>query len=155
VQYAYVLYTKYGGTSAVSPSTIPLSTYITSNPHKGTMLGFKTSVGFQVEIKENINTTVYEKILIYRISYTEVGQQPQIDLLFDDDLKEDNYIFIDKGQDPITSDTTFAEFQAMSSNLDMIPNYIESKNDYLFIADVKYNKHTDTYKMYKQWDASA
>jgi len=46
VQYAYILYTKYGGSSAVSPSTKPLSVYESANPDKGIMQDFFTNVGF-------------------------------------------------------------------------------------------------------------
>jgi len=43
----------------------------------------------------------------------------------------------------------------MSSNLDIVPNYIESKNDYLFVANLKYNKAEATDKYFNEWDASA
>lgn len=154
VQYAYILYTENKGTSSVSPSTQPLSTYENSNPNKGVMSGFNTNVGYRVQINETKHTTPYEKILVYRITYTEVGQQPNIDLLYDDNLDENYYIFTDTGQEPIVSDASFAEFKSYTT-VKIIPNYIESKNDYLFAAGINYTQGEDIQREYNKWDASA
>ena len=108
------------------------------------MSGFNTNVGYRIQINETRHTTPYEKILVYRITYTEVGQQPNIDLLYDDNLGENYYIFTDTGQEPIVSDTSFAEFKSYTT-VKIIPNYIESKNDYLFTSGKK-KKLTYTYK---------
>ena len=43
-----------------------------------------------------------------------------------------------------------AEYQS-STNLGIIPTTIESKNDYLFVSNIKY-KHTD---IFDNWDSRA
>lgn len=153
VQYAYVLYTKNGGRSNVSPSTEPISLYSSNGLHKGQMNNPYTNVGLVLRILENTSTSKYNKILVYRITYKEFGQIPSIDLIVDDDLNTDYYEFYDKGQEPIESGTSFAEFVAQDY-LEVKPKYIESKNDYLFAGNFEYYSHENIVDKYLQWDAT-
>ena len=63
-----------------------------------------------------------------------------------------NYTFTDTGQDPIESGISFAEFVAQDY-MEICPQYIESKNDYLFAGNFTYYKRDDVLGAYENWDA--
>ena len=138
VQYAYVLYNKYGKSSNLSPLS-PLK-IVTCNISKGsgTQTGVEQNVsgtvGFQFDILET-NQSGYKKIKVFRINYQMIGQDPTVDMIIDDDLKSQNYNVIDRGSNLINY--SYSEFLSLVKTL-IIPKEIESKNNYLFASNIKY-----------------
>ena len=89
--------------------------------------------GFRVQIHENRGTS-YNKIKLFRITYQYAGQDPLVDMIVDDNLPESgSYIYEDYGSSLMS--LAYAEFLALSK-ICLIPKQIESKNDYLFAADI-------------------
>lgn len=64
--------------------------------------------------------------------YIENGQLPTIELIYDSDIVQNIY---DTGQDSLAV-MTLEEFNSISG-IHIIPKVIESKNDYLFAAQIK------------------
>lgn len=152
VQYAYILYNKYGGTSVVSPLTSPISLYNRSTYHNGVMDGQYANINVKLVIGETSSTTDFERIKLYRITYQQIDQLPTIDLIADQKLGVTEFTFTDYGQTPITADTSFAEFKSYEI-VDIKPKLIESKDNYLFGANVKYNAADDYMTVYNEWAA--
>ena len=140
VQYAYILYNKYGNSSNISP--LSQLKPVTTNVFKGA--GIRTGVhqnstgnkGYQFTINEN-NTHNFEKIKVFRITYEQIGQDPKIDIIVDDYLGGDGteYTVNDSGNSIINY--SYSEFIGLSKTM-IIPKQIESKNDYLFASNVSY-----------------
>lgn len=151
VQYAYMLYRKHGKWTNMSPITklIPLP----KNPDKigksieGAKLGKETTCGIKLKINIEDNENFFDRILLYRIHYIKVGQTPTIELIVDKQFDRTNKTIIvqDTGQQALDS-LTLEEFNNLSG-LRLIPKVIESKNDYLFAANIKDNGYVDILKM--------
>lgn len=161
VQYSYQLYNKYGNQTEISPSTklIPLhngSTEI-SNSIKGYEKDKNTNKGVKVKIKvESKYLTQFTNIILYRVMYIENGQLPTIEKIADERLSDyDNgtiYIY-DTGQDAL-SKLTLEEYNSMTG-IHIIPKVIETKNDYLFAANIKTQDALDNYQDIKNYDTRA
>lgn len=151
VQYAYMLYKKHGKWTNMSPITklIPLP----KNPDKigknieGAKVGKETSCGIKLKINIEDNENFFDRILLYRIHYVKAGQTPTIELVVDKQFDRTNKTIIvqDTGQQALDS-LTLEEFNNLSG-LRLIPKVIESKNDYLFAANIKDNGYVDILKM--------
>lgn len=145
VQYAYILYNKYGNCSQLSPLSAP---QVIAKSDEGYDKSVNSAYGFQFLIEEakqratptypiTYEDNPYDKIKVYRILYQEVGQDPTIDLIIDDDLNEtSSFQVTDTGTTPIKS-MSVAEFLSQIKMM-IIPKEIESKNDYLFASNVSY-----------------
>ena len=139
IQYAYRFY-KLGGQST---QTSPLSNIISLN--KSTKEGYLSTDFIQNSIKIEINTTdiptFVDYIQIFRITYVENGQQPIIDIAFDEPINIDPVTgkseFIDIGRSVKT--ISVPEFIS-ATNIQLKPQLIESKNNYLFAANVQYDQ---------------
>ena len=135
VQYAYRLIKKQGVASLMSPLTgmIQLTIHTGSNTtgyYKG------KSVGKSLSLKvSGIDTVLFNRILIYRIHYSEQGQNPVIGLITDSKLYADTFSYTDIGND-LQSTLSLEEFNSISG-IHIIPKHLESKNDYLFAANIK------------------
>ena len=91
--------------------------------------------GFQFNIKEN-KTSGFEKIKVFRITYEQIGQDPRVDIIVDDDLgASGDYVVKDAGSSIVNY--SYSEFLGLQKVM-MIPKEIESKNDYLFASNVAY-----------------
>lgn len=139
VQYAYILYNKYGNSSNLSP--LSQLKPVTTNVAKGS--GTRTGVhpnsngtkGFQFNIKEN-KTSGFEKIKVFRITYEQIGQDPRVDIIIDDDLgASGDYVVKDAGSSVVNY--SYSEFLGLQKVM-IVPKEIESKNDYLFASNVAY-----------------
>jgi len=103
VQYVYQMYDNHGKSSHVSPLSKPIKLYNSdSNADIGVMYTENnvTNVGLTVHINEYKGT--YEKIKVYRISYQQVGQPPLVELIIDESLTKDSFVFTDRGQSAIS-----------------------------------------------------
>lgn len=144
VEYSYQFYKKYGQQSEVSPSTklIPLfkggNTAKESNKILGYLSNQQTDKGVKIKIKiDEEQTAPFDRIKIFRISYIETGQLPQIECVYDEKIESnDGYLtFEDHGRESLAV-YTLEEYNSMTG-IHIIPKTIESKDDYLFAANVK------------------
>lgn len=132
IQYAYRVYKLGGQSSQASPLTklIQLS---------NDSIGYLQNDFIQKTINLTINTEnipdYIDYIQIFRISYVENGQQPIIDVVFDEPLRSN---FIDIGQSIKT--ISVSEFTT-TTNIQIKPQFIESKNNYLFAANITYDQN--------------
>lgn len=153
VQYAYICYNKYGDTSQLSPLS-PLQIVAASD--KGYDKSEISPYGFQFSINEVSGD--YKKIRVYRITYAEVGQDPIVELIVDDNLPEspNSSITIYDAGLPTIKTMSVAEFLA-SVKMVVIPKEIESKNNYLFASNVSYQikENTDALNWFYTTDFSA
>lgn len=90
VEYSYQLYNKYGNQSEISPSTKLISirtggiTVNDSNVIEGFKQGEQTDKGVRIKIiNDNDN---FNYIKVYRIGYVEGGQEPTIELIYDEEI---------------------------------------------------------------------
>lgn len=165
VQYSYRLYNKNGIITGLSSPTklIPI-VYSTDNWVDGKRTygddqGENIGVGVKLKIiyphykftnddgTEDIARYEYlDRIQVFRIHYSENGQDPTIDMIYDKKInskKSTDYYyedlpyeyFVDYGSDGI-SQLSLEEYNELS-NIYIIPKVIEAKYDYLFAANIK------------------
>lgn len=133
VQYAYRLYKLGGAATSLSMLSKPLTIY--KNEGEGYRPDEKESnKAVQLNLPQMPSNLGLNMMQIYRISYIQVGQEPQVSLIYDDTVM-DNAQWIDTGYD--IQEISLAELVSQIK-LDIRPTVIESKNDYLFAANVKY-----------------
>lgn len=134
VQYAYTLYTEGGVETQLSPLSNPLSLYDSSSSGND---GENTNKAVSISIRwyDKVDYSSY-KIKIYRISYVQNGQLPDISLIYDGSVDE-VFTYTDTGFD--ISQMSTSEFIALNS-IKIKPLLIESKNDYLFAANIDYDQ---------------
>lgn len=144
VEYSYQFYKKHGQQSEISPSTklIPLFKGETTAKESSKILGYlpdeQPDKGVKIIIPYDQSTiSPFDRIKIFRISYIETGQLPQIECVYDEniDTSSSQIIFEDTGQTAL-SVYSLEEYNAMTG-IHIIPKTIESKDDYLFAANVK------------------
>lgn len=142
VQYSYRLYNKNGISTDVSVPTklIPIVNKPTNANGKSICGDDKDqNVGVGVKLRIHIPTNVQfmDRMILYRITYIENGQSPNIEAIYDDvTIPENEYVDIaDYGQTAL-SELTLEEYNSITG-IHIIPKVIESKNDYLFAANIK------------------
>lgn len=158
VQYSYQLYKKNGVVTEVSPPSKLISLMKCDQSTRST--GIHThgvlqskSTGCGVKIKINLtDCTQFDYIKIYRIHYEENGQTPSIELIVNRKCSGKSFYYNDIGQSALQT-LTLEEYNAMSG-VHIIPKVVESKNDYLFAANIK-NLPNDVYDAFKDWDSRA
>lgn len=136
LQYAYVLYKLGGQQTSISPLTTPIFLY---SGDRGYYEGETITNTVELSLT-GIDTDQVDRIKLYRIGYTQNGQDPDISLIYDDTFlnnQDPQFQYIDNGFDILQ--ITASEFQALSG-IEFKPLLIESKNDYLFAANVQYNQ---------------
>lgn len=158
-QYAYQLYAKHASTSEISVATkmIPLHkgdpSYTDATQSEGYEKDVQTDKGIKITIDVNNKLReTFDSIYIYRIHYKEVGQVPDIDLVYDDKLPEGTLNFSDTGVKSI-SVLSLEEYNSITG-IHIIPSVIEAKDDYLFAANIKNDAPIYKDTAIKNWDAS-
>lgn len=149
VQYSYRLYQTNGVSTNVSPATKPVrvNSYKTEGSNvTGYTQNKYSTMGVRVQI--DARNTNFNKIQVYRITYESDEQEPTIELIIDKGIGSGIFTFNDIGQLAL-SQITLAEYNSIAG-INIIPKVIESKNDYLFAANIKY-QITD----FDDWDARA
>lgn len=140
VQYSYSLYSNKGSQSEASLPTklIPLVKNANQNQINGKKINGEeegVQVGAGVVLKlPVIESTLFDKIKVYRIFYEQNGQQPTIETIFDTNLQGLTYIS-DTGQAALET-LTLEEYNSVAG-IHIIPKVLESKFDYLFAANIK------------------
>lgn len=147
-QYAFQFYSKYKQQTSMSPlSRLINIVNVIDNFYefKGAKEGDFTNMGVELKIQIPKDSN-YDLIKIYRIYYQQNSETPDIDLIFDGNfvsITEDDkkYLYhLDSSNDSI-SKISVNDFNS-KSGLYMIPRVIESKDDYLFAAQIKEYKNT-------------
>ena len=142
IQYSYQLFTEYGTTSTISPLSelISISDTISSNSSEnvyGSQPNVQTNKG--VALKTQFVNRMYDRIRIYRISYTVAGQLPTIHIV--DEVKIPTNIgyqefeYRDYGGN-FLSVITIDEFNQLIYPYDFTAKTIESKDNILFAANI-------------------
>lgn len=131
VQYAYVLYKQYGAQSNMSPLTKPISLYDDNRGFKPNERTYKS-----VDLSLSYSSNSFNKIRIYRIAYVRSGQEPEVNIIFDQDYTSPlNYT--DTGYN--VAELAYSEFVSQYG-IDIKPLLIESKENTLFAANVEYEQ---------------
>lgn len=132
VQYAYRYYKLGGAATQISPLSNPVAIYKDYNEGY-TETDKTTSKAVDLKLPE-VPQGAGDKMQIYRISYVQVGQLPAVNIIYDSDIMSDT-TYTDTGSDVQSVDVT--EFLS-TVKFTFIPKIIESKNNYLFAANIKY-----------------
>ena len=137
VQYSYRLYNTNGVSTNVSPVTHLYKIHDYKNGYVyGYRQGVKTSRGFRLS---GIINEDFEKIQLYRITYEMNGQEPTIELIYQGKY-DNNFTYDDRGAQALSS-MSLAEYNSIAG-INIIPTVIESKNNYLFAGNIKYEHWT-------------
>lgn len=136
VQYAYRMYKMGGAATTLSPLSNIISLYRDEvsgyEPLKVSGKAVELTIGIMEEY--NLPYEELDHIQIFRINYVQNGQEPTINLILDDESKA--WIdYIDDGTN--LQEYSLSEFLALVQ-MTVYPKIIESKNDYLFAANLKY-----------------
>lgn len=131
VQYAYVLYKQYGAQSNISPLTKPISLY---NGNRG----FKQneSTDKSIDLSLSYSSDSFNKIRIYRIAYVQNGQEPEVNIILDQDYTG-TLNYTDAGYN--IAELAYSEFVSQYG-INIKPLLIESKENTLFAANVEYDQ---------------
>lgn len=147
-QYSYQLFLKYGQSSQISPASkmIPIANKQPDGSYVGAKEGDTTNTGVNV-LFEIPKKTIYDLIRIYRIHYDKNASTPEVDIIYEGDLKKynstneqtsDSYYFMSFNdvQQTSISKVTVQEYNSQAG-LQIIPKVLESKNDYLFAGQIR------------------
>ena len=154
VQYSYRLVNPQGNATNVAPLTGIIQVTKNISGVKEVKSWYKDkSTGSGVKLTvNNLDNTNFNRIYIYRIKYVEQGQDPVIELFYDGNLTSSVFSITDIGQTAVST-LTLDEF----NNIDgthIIPRVIEDKNDYLFAANIFYDKNSE-WESLKDYDTTA
>lgn len=152
-QYSYQLYKKFGNSSEISPTTLMISVvdnvqYKTGNDINGVGQDEQSGSGIRIRIPISESSSYLDRIKIYRIHYVQNGQEPTIDVVYDG-AYINNMVFTDTGISSLSTITT-EEYNSISG-IHIIPKVIDSKNDYLFAANIKQQSNNS----FSEFDARA
>ena len=134
-QYSYQLYSRYKQSTNISPMTkqIPIVSRLGDYNYVGKLQGENTNIGVQLGIHID-DTDTYNTIRLYRIHYDKAATVPEVHIIYEGDTKED-FVFTDANDSHI-GQITPEEYNQMSEFY-IIPKAIESKDNYLFAAQIK------------------
>lgn len=134
-QYSYQLYSRYKQSTNISPMTkqIPIVSRLGDYNYVGKLQGENTNMGVQLGIHID-DTDTYNTIRLYRIHYDKAAIVPEVHIIYEGDTKED-FVFTDANDSHI-GQITPEEYNQMSEFY-IIPKAIESKDNYLFAAQIK------------------
>lgn len=139
VQYTYRFYKSYGICSRLAPLTNKFNIIDASRSKEiGNAHNTVTSRGLKLKIDYDKNfSTVFDHVQIFRISYITKGQPAQIYLISDATIEKNStsFNFQDLGSTELAQ-YTIDEFAALYGTT-IIPEAIDTNNNYLFAANVK------------------
>ena len=150
VQYSYRLYKNHNNATEISPTTrlIQIGDITSTDNVIGCEQDKVTTAGVVIEIPVEETYKSFDKIEIFRIQYVANGTVPTIDIIYDGDF-QNNFQYKDTGMSSI-GQLTVEEYNSYSG-IHIIPKVIESKNDYLFAANIKYDSTAED--LFQDWDA--
>lgn len=137
VQYTYRFYNKYGNTTQLAPLTNKIQVISSSRDEEiGNAEGTETSKGLQLRINTNQYGSLFNRIQVYRLTYTKPNEDSEISLIYDENVKSKEYLIIDDtGLDALQT-LTIEEFSSLSG-LILIPKHITNNQNYMFCANVQ------------------
>lgn len=148
-QYAFQFYSKYKQQTSMSPLSRLINVVNIVDDFyefKGAKDGDFTNMGIKLKIQIP-NGSNYDLMKIYRVYYQQNSEAPDVDLIFDGKFEsviegdEKKYFYyLDSSNDSINK-ISVNDFNS-KFGLYMIPRIIESKDDYLFAAQIKEYKDT-------------
>lgn len=148
-QYAFQFYSKYKQQTSMSPLSrlINIVNIIDDGyEFNGANEGNFTNMGVKLKIQIPDDSN-YDLIKIYRVYYQQNSETPDIDLIFDgrfistEENKKKYFYHIDSSNNSINK-ISVDDFNS-KFGLYMIPRVIESKDDYLFAAQIKEYRNTN------------
>ncbi len=149
-QYAFQFYSKYKQQTSMSPLSRLINVVNIVDDFyefKGEKDGNFTNMGVKLKIQIPKDSN-YDLIKIYRVYYQQNSETPDVDLIFDGKFEsviegdEKKYFYyLDSSNDSINK-ISVNDFNS-KFGLYMIPKVIESKDDYLFAAQIKEYRDTN------------
>ena len=149
-QYAFQFYSKYKQQTSMSPLSRLINVVNIVDDFyefKGEKDGNFTNMGVKLKIQIPKDSN-YDLIKIYRVYYQQNSETPDVDLIFDGKFEsviegdEKKYFYyLDSSNDSINK-ISVNDFNS-KFGLYMIPRIIESKDDYLFAAQIKEYRDTN------------
>lgn len=133
VQYAYLIYNRYGAASSISILSKPLSLYKDEN--HGFALHEKSNKAVDITLP-SISLQEESRIKIFRISYQDSSALPSVHIIKDQKILSQQ-TFTDTGYN--IEEISSSEFLA-AIKVQIKPSEIESKGDYLFAGNLKYQQ---------------
>lgn len=152
-QYAFQFYSKYKQQTSMSPLSRLINVVnVIDNftEFNGAKEGDYTNMGIKLKVQIPKDSN-YDLIKIYRIYYQQNSETPDIDLIFDGKFKsvkesdEKNYFYYLDSSNNSINKISANDFNS-KFGLYIIPRVIESKDDYLFAAQIK--EYRDTNKSF-------
>lgn len=149
-QYAFQFYSKYKQQTSMSPLSRLINVVnVIDNftEFNGAKEGDYTNMGIKLKVQIPKDSN-YDLIKIYRIYYQQNSETPDIDLIFDGKFKsvkesdEKNYFYYLDSSNNSINKISVNDFNS-KFGLYMIPRVIESKDDYLFAAQIKEYRDTN------------
>lgn len=134
VQYAYRLYKNGGAASSISTLSNVLSIYKTDKKGYSDKEISNKAVDIQINVHDIVGLNSIE---IYRISYIQNGQQPTVHMIVNEKNTSFPFTYVDRGTN--IHQISMSELLGMIQN-PIQPQIIESKDDYLFAANLSYNQ---------------
>ena len=149
-QYAFQFYSKYKQQTSISPLSRLINVVNIVDDFyefKGAKDGDFTNMGIKLKIQIP-NGSNYDLMKIYRVYYQQNSETPDVDLIFDGKFEsviegdEKKYFYyLDSASNSINK-ISVNDFNS-KFGLYMIPRVIESKDDYLFAAQIKEYRDTN------------
>lgn len=137
IQYCYYLYNDNGSHSDLSPTTEIIRLYDSDGKGYSQL----EDTGKAVDLEIELNGQQYQNIILFRIEYVSNGGVPNVYVIQDCQLDDSHFEYTDLGEYGMSY--SFAEFLSIRKYR-FIPKLIESKNDYLFAANIQdIQKQTD------------
>lgn len=137
VQYAYRLYKEGGASTGLSPLSNIIVLYDGDKGYDN--ITEYTGKAVDVTIQKSSESEKFDYMQIYRLSFRQVGQQPEVNLIYDSGFTfvNNKFTYTDNGYN--IQSNSFEEFLSMFY-YNIKPTVIESKGDYLFAANIKYEQ---------------
>lgn len=133
-QYSYQLYSRYKQSTQVSPTTKLIPIVYKNNDYDYTGVDSGKSSNIGIKLSFDIKKDIYDTIRIFRIHYNKVGDQPDVSIIYDGVFGK-NFTYTDDNNEQLQN-ITIQEYNSISG-IHIIPRVIESKDDYLFAAQIK------------------
>lgn len=140
LQYCYRFYKKYGQCSCLSVLTNKIQVFSNNRTlENGNKEDSVTNVGFQLKIPTHQNGidfyNIYDRVQLYRLSYTKSGENPIINLIYDSIIYNVATTVNDTGIASL-QELSMEEFAALNA-LKIQPTVIETNQNYMFAANIK------------------
>jgi hypothetical protein len=141
IQYCYQLFDVNGSETEMSPSTnmISLFKYNSGTLSTSTVGNYVNETsGRSIKLKISLDSTNFDRIKVYSIYYASETTLPVITNILDQAITNELTIYVEDTGDISLSTLTIDEFNIIKG-VYIIPRVLESKYNYLFAGNIKYN----------------